>query len=115
MIKKIIASALVAVALAGCGGGEDETYSVYYKVTGSTDRAGLTLRTSSGGTAQLTVNLPYTDPAMTFAKGDFLYISAQNERSSGSVTTTIYVDGKPWKSTTSSGAYVIATASGSCC
>ncbi len=115
MIKKIVASVLVAGALAGCGGGLDGRYDVVYKVTGSTDQASLTMATSSGGTSQIKVSLPYSTPASTYKDGDFMYISAQNQRSSGSVTTAIYVDGELWKSTTSTGAYVIATASGSCC
>jgi hypothetical protein len=43
----------------------------------------------------------------------FVYVSAQNQGSSGTVTATIYRDGSVFETATSSGAYVIATASGS--
>jgi hypothetical protein len=46
-------------------------------------------------------------------EGQFLYISAQNNNSSGTVKVRIDVDGKTFKSGSSTGAYVIATATGS--
>ena len=51
------------------------------------------------------------DDMFTSHDGRFLYVSAQNQNNSGSVTTKIYVDGKQKKESTSSGAYVIATSS----
>jgi len=39
-------------------------------------------------------------------------ISAQNNGSRGSITVTIYVNGKIFRTSTSSGAYVIASADG---
>ena len=41
----------------------------------------------------------------------FLYVSAQNEHSSGDVSVSIYVDGKMVKNSYSSGGFSIATAS----
>ena len=45
--------------------------------------------------------------------GTFVYVSAQNNQASGTVVVTIYRDGEVFKTSTSMGAYVIATASGS--
>lgn len=49
----------------------------------------------------------------TGASGQFVYISAQNNASSGTVSVQILHNGGVLKDASSSGAYVIATASGS--
>lgn len=49
---------------------------------------------------------------MTVNRGAFLYISAQNQGESGSVTYEIWVDGAKWRDSTSRRAYVISTCSG---
>lgn len=120
-----------ALMTAGCGGGSDAeagssassngaggagtgSHTVAYLVTGSATSAMLTYANAQGGTEQATVALPWS-AAYNMSQGDFLYISAQNQDSAGDVTTTIQVDGSTFKTSTSSGAYVIATASGSCC
>lgn len=74
----------------------------------------LTYANAQGGTEQVTVALPWS-ASYNMSQGDFLYVSAQNQEAAGDVTTTIQVDGNTFKTSTSSGAYVIATASGSCC
>ena len=51
---------------------------------------------------------------MTVQAGSFVYISAQNQRESGSATVHIVVDGTEFKQPTARGAYTIANASGSC-
>jgi hypothetical protein len=120
----------MAAVLVGCGGGGDAgsnntspqpqavnvagTTVVTYAVGGSTTLASLTYSNNQGGTVQEKVSLPWSKQ-YTMKQGDFLYISAQNENASGSVVTEIRVNGVSFKSTTSTGAYVIATASGSCC
>jgi hypothetical protein len=43
--------------------------------------------------------------------GSFLYVSAQNEATAGSVTCEILLDGESRTTSTSSGAYVIAECS----
>lgn len=48
----------------------------------------------------------------SFPRNEFLYISAQNDTDSGYVTVIIIVNNEVWKNSTSSGAYVIATANG---
>ena len=88
-------------------------HDIKYEVTGSAPSVSLTYENSSGGTSQTTgTPLPWT---YTFSgkPGDFLYVSAQNDGASGSVTATIYENGSVVQTSTSSGAYVIATASGS--
>ena len=120
-----------ALTTAGCGGGSDAeagspsssngtggagtgSHTVSYQVTGSARSAMLTYANAQGGTEQATVALPWSAD-YNMSQGDFLYISAQNQDSAGDVTTTIQVDGSTFKTSTSSGGYVIATASGSCC
>ena len=115
---------------ASCGGGDSggtqsgatglppghgaSSATVTYTVTGSTNAANLTYQNSQGGTVQQKVGVPWSFE-YTMKDGDFLYISAQNENATGSVTTEIRINGFLYKTTTSNGAYVIATASGSCC
>jgi len=88
-------------------------YRVEYEISGTASSVNVTLNNSTGGTEQYsTVLLPKKYSYTTFSDS-FLYISAQNNGSSGSVTVKIFLYGKLFKTSTSSGAYVIATASGS--
>lgn len=121
---KMLLAAVLATVLSGCGGGDEQQPDnslnlVSYEVSGIfTNSADLTYRNSSGGTEQKTVTLPHTIPTIgpyIFSPGDFLYISAQNRASSGTITVTIKLNGATFKQSTSSGAFAIATASGSCC
>ena len=91
----------------------DNLRVVTYKVEGSST-ASITLETDEGGVAQFAnKHLPWTKTYQEFERGDFVYLSAQNDGNSGFVRVTILVDNLSWKSTISSGAYVIATATGS--
>jgi hypothetical protein len=90
------------------------TASVVYRVSGTTDSASLTYINSQGGTVQETITTPWTK-TYTMKADDFLYVSAQNQNASGSITSEILINGVTFKTTTSTGSYVIATASGSCC
>jgi len=84
---------------------------VEYKITGTASRVSVTLNNATGGTEQYdNVSVPHTYSFDTFSDW-FLYISAQNQGEYGSVTVTIYLNGEVVKTSTSSGAYVIATAS----
>lgn len=119
-MKKLLASLMFISLVSGCGGQSSEeklpeTYSVTYSVTGlSTSSASLTYENSTGGTSQETVNLPWSK-TMTFKRDAFLYISAQNKSNIGTVTVSIKANNITIKTSTSNGAYAIATASGSCC
>ncbi len=92
------------------------SYLIKYEVVGSGQctAASLTYENSSDGTSQISASaLPWTYSFTVNDISQFLYISAQNNFDSGSVTTRIYVNGSVKKESTSTGAYVIATCSGS--
>jgi hypothetical protein len=89
--------------------GSDHT--VTYRVTGSARSASLTMQTPSG-TSQRDVDLP-TSSGLTFTMDGFVYVSAQNATDSGTVTCEILSDGQVIATNTSSGAYAIASCSGS--
>ena len=86
---------------------------VRYEVTGTAALVDITIENSSGGTSQYSDVAPPWAYDFSAMVDDFIYVSAQNATSTGSVTATIKIDGDVYKSSTSSGAYVIATASGS--
>ena len=87
-------------------------WTIVYKVTGTCGNVSLTYENSSGGTSQISsATLPWTY-TFTASGYTFLYVSAQNNNSSGTVTAEIDVNGSVYKTSTSSGAYVIATSSG---
>ncbi|MBA7638822.1 hypothetical protein ES703_46478 [subsurface metagenome] len=86
---------------------------VIYEITGTADRVDVTLNNASGGTEQYDdVRLPQRYAYSSFTDW-FLYISAQNQGEYGTVRVAIYLNGKVVETASSSGAYVIATASGS--
>jgi uncharacterized repeat protein (TIGR02543 family) len=85
---------------------------VVYRITGTASSVDVTLNNPTGGTEQYSnVPLPKEYSYSSFSD-DFVYISAQNQGEYGTVTVSIYVDGVLFKTSSSSGAYVIATASG---
>jgi hypothetical protein len=136
-------SLLAGLALAACGGGGPATgsnpfglvsgggtnvgtpppppifglHTVVYVVTGTgTDSVDLTYRAADGSTPQQTgASLPVSIQVGNVPAGRFLYIAAQNNNDSGTITATIMVDGAPFRSETSTGEFVIATATGTCC
>jgi len=98
------------------------THTVTYKVGGTASYADITYSNASGDTAQQSdVDVPLRRKSdggegiqmHGVPEGTFLYISAQNGQSSGTITCTIEVDGIPVKTNQSSGGYTIATCSGS--
>ena len=94
--------------------------TVKYEVTGTDTcspacrlRADLTLENDSGGTDQHdNMALPYSTTWRGFEPGDFLYISAQNQGETGTLSCAIYVNGAKVFTASASGAYSICTASG---
>ena len=88
------------------------TYTVDYEVTGTAKDGSFTWQNETGGTEQGDYKVPFKK---TFKAeyGQFVYISVQNNYKTGSVTCKIIVNGKEFKSSTSEGAYKIATCSGS--
>jgi len=104
-MKKIITLSIVALALASC---EKKGNNVKYEVTCA--ECSLTYSNSSDNTEQGSTTNGW-EYGFDAEPGHFLYISAQNKRSSGTVTVKILVNGKVKEESSSSGAYVIATAS----
>ena len=86
-------------------------YKVEYKISGTATSVDVTLSNSSGGTEQYSdVYLP-KNYSYSYFSDNFLYISAQNNGSSGTVDVKCYYKGVLKNSAHSEGAYVIATAS----
>jgi hypothetical protein len=83
------------------------TYKVTYRVRGTAGRVALTFRTGQGGTEHSVVPLPW-QTSFDARGGSFLYVSAQNQDSTGSVTCEILLEEETRATSTASGAYVIA-------
>jgi hypothetical protein len=86
------------------------TYKVTYRVKGTAGSAMLTYRNARGGTEQASVRLPW-EVSFDAKGGSFLYVSAQNQGVSGSVTCEILLDDEARTNSTSTGAYVVAECS----
>ena len=112
-IRAIAILGLIYLAMIGCDNPLDSSIDVKYEVSGTASTVDVTYENSDGGTSQESdVEVPWSY-SFTGHPGDFVYISAQNQGQTGTVTVTIYNDGDVFKTSTSEGAYVIATASGS--
>jgi hypothetical protein len=83
------------------------TYKVTYRVRGTADRVALTYRNGQGGTEQSIVPVPW-QVSFDARGGSFLYVSAQNQDASGSVTCEILLGDETKSTSTVSGPYVIA-------
>lgn len=140
MRVRIIGGLLLAASVFGCGGGDDclagaalfaseadklahcsatgalpiARPAVVYSITGTAKEVQITYTNRQGGTQQETAALPWSIGFQGVEKSQ-LYVSAQNRGPEGSVIVTIAVDGLTKKSSTSSGAYVIASADDTCC
>lgn len=107
--------AFAVVSMAGCSGAT--SYTVTYKVDGffSDQSADLTYTDGNGSIIQSSPEpLPFETTFRTSSCGP-LSLSAQNQNRGGSVTVSILVNGVTIKRATSSGAYVIASASAEPC
>lgn len=91
---------------------EKTSYKVKYEIPGTATSVSITLQNAQGGTEQGDYKVPFSQ-IFTFQSGEYVYISAQNNDDHGTVTCKIYVDGVEVKSSTSTGAFVIATCRGS--
>jgi hypothetical protein len=119
--KTLLTAVLALLAAYACAPPDllqhGENVTIEYQVTGSACSVLVTYNNAGNGVSQESGRaLPWS---YSFSKntvqdaGFFLYISAQNQCSFGDVTAAILKDGSAYKWSTSSGAYVIATASGS--
>lgn len=87
-------------------------HDVKYEITGTASRVGMTYSNAEGGTEQKEWITPYSIE-YEMSDGSFVYMSAQSQQSGyATVTCTIYIDGEKYKTSTSSGEFVIATCSG---
>lgn len=103
---------LVCIALPMVMGCSLSTWGVEYRVSGSGKSFDVTIKSDTGKTSQFDdISSGWTYNFSTEDPNHFLYISAQNQDSSGSVTTEIYVYGDQKKVSTSNGAYAIAICS----
>lgn len=88
------------------------TYLVEYVIAGTAPDASLTYQNDQGGTAQSEHAIPHRI-TYKMQRGDFAYLSVQNNAQHGSVICRIYLNGELWRESVSEGAYVIASCSGS--
>ena len=105
-MRSVILILAIAV-LASCRKDKDET--VRYEVDCTS--CDLTYTNSSENTEQRSMTNEWSYEFKA-PKGQFVYISAQNNNASGTVGVKIIARGGVFESASSSGAYVIATASG---
>jgi len=102
---------LGSFAQAACKNILSPSRDVILIVSGS-GTADLTMAVGDFDSQRSDVALPFQTGAFSAKKGDFVYISAQKNGSTGCVSVEIRVDGKSFGGNTSCGAFVIATASG---
>ncbi len=118
-VKKIILVVTFALGLMACPGLEyPKIYNIKYEVVGTASRVNLKIRDKNGETSLFSdVSLPwvYEFEAIKRDEYDFIsvYVSAQNQGASGSVTTIIYVNGSIKKATTDSGVNAVSTSGSS--
>lgn len=83
--------------------------TVTYRVTAAS--GSLTFSNGQGGTEQLDMEDTWTKTYF-LSPGAHAYVAVQNKQASGTVSCEIRVDGIPWKTSESTGAYKIASCSG---
>ena len=110
-IKALAAFWVLLISITGCSK-ESMQSSYKYEVSGSAGDYSITCEGAPSGNVQYAnvgSGWVYT---WTQTGTRWLYMSAQNNTGSGSVTVKIIRDGKVLAQQTSSGAYVIATVDG---
>ena len=114
-MKKVL---LMAVSFIVFGCYEPEPYvpptpnNYYYEVTGSSNDFSVTIQNAYDDTQQWNSVSSGWKYNWTQTGRRWLYVSAQNNKSTGNVTVSIYMDGKLLKTNTSYGGYTIATVDG---
>lgn len=83
-----------------------------YRISGSAATADLTYQNSMGTTSQRQNTALPASLSFPVFNGGYVYISAQNGASTGTITVSIYRRGQLFSTNTASGSYAIATASG---
>jgi hypothetical protein len=107
--------------LAGCknpfspSDSDKKSREVEYRVSGNAAQVSVIYRNPSGGTEQISNQVLPWSRSFTCEDAQFLFVTAQNvSGTNGSVTTQIFRGGAQYKSSTSTGVGVIATADGEC-
>jgi len=118
-MRLLVGVSLISIALFAISCEETptgpSTKSIQYSVTGTAGiTVDITISNENDDTSQFSDVLVPWSFSFQAKKGHFLYVSAQNQASSGTVNEIIYIDGKEWKRSTSEGAYVLVSASGTC-
>ncbi len=116
-MRKILMVAIASIAMLFTSCSKDsELYlgkSDYsYSVSGSSGSYSVTIEGAPKGTSQYSNVGSNWSYKWTQSGKRFLYVSAQNNKNSGSVTVSIIKNGKIIATQTSSGAYVIASVDG---
>ena len=107
-MKKVLGFVLAILLLTSCT--KEKSYT--YEVTGTSGSYSVTLQNSDDNTQQW-ANVGNGWVYKWSQKGTrWLYLSAQNNNSSGNVTVRILINGKIVAENTSVGGYTIATVSG---
>jgi hypothetical protein len=114
-MKKVVYSLILLIGLftiSSCEKYESSNSQYKYEVTGTSGDYSVTIQNTDDNTQQWSSvsNGWYYSWSQTGTR--WLYLSAQNNTASGSVTVKIYKDGQVVASNTSYGAYSIATVSG---
>jgi hypothetical protein len=112
-IKYIFILIVISLLVSSCRyrGTHDEEKIVKYEITGTAHRVNIIMVNGRGETEQFDhIKIPWE--RNIYPKSGVLYLSVQNQKEYGSVTARIWVNGKIIKETTTSGAYVISTVSG---
>lgn len=112
MKRNIIGLIFIGLLFISC---ETDYADYYYEVTGTATNVDITISDLFGGNIQHdNVNIPWQSQVYRNDSPEnriFAYISAQNQGSTGNITVKIYRNGDVIKSSTSTGAYCIASTS----
>jgi hypothetical protein len=109
--RRLLSLIVLLSLLTACGASPNTSHVVTYRMTGTAYSASLTYQNASGGTEQKDARLPW-EWSFAAVNGQFVYISGQNRGTAGAVTCAILLDGAIVKTSTSDGAYKIASCSG---
>lgn len=120
-MRNLLFIVLLAIAglISGCSKEDDSSSStsssgtVKYEVSCTPSGFDITYKNSSGNTEQKDISSGSWSTSFTGDSEDFVYISAQADNENATITAKIYYKGNVIEQATSSGDYVIATASGS--
>ena len=113
-MKKILQIIVIALSIFTFSGYQKEEVAVEYKyeVTGTSGDYSVTMQNTDNNTQQFSNVGNGWLYKWTQTTTRWLYLSAQNNSSSGNVTVRIYRDGKVVAENTSYGGYTIATVDG---